>query len=297
MITYVYGDLFTSPARVLVNTVNTVGTMGAGLAKDFKRYYPQMFTAYKDLCERDQLDVGQLMLYRTLHKWLLNFPTKKHFRANSKPEYIEVGLQKFATIFSAQDITSASFPQLGTGNLDWQTQVKPLMEAYLEPLPIPIYVHIHQPDAPDAQRPTISTRTMRDWLHGQPLNETFDAFYDALVQATQRKRQFIAWDSAGTTFEVHAQPRSGRGRVSMKLNPGRGKSLYLSQSMLLDLWHYLRRAGYVLPQNLPAGLDAHAAYALALLAELDTMQQVSLALVGGDVVRGLQYVPPVRRDH
>src|SRR5262245_9162863 len=116
MITYVYGDIVYSPARVLVNPVNTVGAMGTGIASDFKRFYPDMFIAYRDLCQEDRLDVGQLFLWRTPHKWVLNFPTKKHWRAGSKLEYIETGLQKLASIYAAKGISSISFPMLGTGS-------------------------------------------------------------------------------------------------------------------------------------------------------------------------------------
>lgn len=93
MITYVFDDMFYSPARVLVNPVNTVGTMGAWLSKDFKRFFPQMFLAYQELCQTDRFDIGNLMLYRGSHRWVLNFPVKRHFRASIKPEYIEAGLK------------------------------------------------------------------------------------------------------------------------------------------------------------------------------------------------------------
>lgn len=92
MITYVEGDLFTSPAQVLVNTVNTVGVMGKGIAKEFKDIYPDMFRACRRLCERDELIVGKIFLHRTPHKWVLNFPTKRHWRQRSRVEDIEAGL-------------------------------------------------------------------------------------------------------------------------------------------------------------------------------------------------------------
>ena len=84
MITYVYGSLFYSPAHVLVNPINTVGAMGTGLAYDFKRFYPDMFEVYRELCRQDRFETGQLFLYKTAHKWILNFPTKKHWRATAK---------------------------------------------------------------------------------------------------------------------------------------------------------------------------------------------------------------------
>ena len=78
MITYIACDLFKSPARVLVNTVNTVGVMGKGIAKDFKQVYPEMFSQYQRICEKGSFDIGTLWLYKTPNKWVLNFPTKRH---------------------------------------------------------------------------------------------------------------------------------------------------------------------------------------------------------------------------
>ena len=76
MITYVDFSLFDSPAKVLVNTVNTVGVMGKGIAKEFKSIYPDMFDEYQQLCEDGALDIGKLWVYKTSHKWVLNFPTR-----------------------------------------------------------------------------------------------------------------------------------------------------------------------------------------------------------------------------
>ncbi|GAA0615572.1 hypothetical protein GCM10009001_36010 [Virgibacillus siamensis] len=95
MITYVRKDIFESPAQVLVNTVNTVGVMGKGIAKTFKIMYPDMFKQYQILCEDNQLTVGKLWIFKTEHKWILNFPTKTHWRSPSKLAYIEEGLKKF----------------------------------------------------------------------------------------------------------------------------------------------------------------------------------------------------------
>jgi len=76
MITYVKGNIFESPAKVLVNTV---GVMGKGVALEFKRRYPDMFESYKKICEAKQLDVGKLYLWKKSEKWILLFPTKKNW--------------------------------------------------------------------------------------------------------------------------------------------------------------------------------------------------------------------------
>lgn len=76
MILYVEGNLFNSPAQVLVNTVNTVGVMGKGVALEFKRLFPDMYKQYRILCEQESFNIGMLWLYRSPNKWVLNFPTK-----------------------------------------------------------------------------------------------------------------------------------------------------------------------------------------------------------------------------
>lgn len=143
MIEYIQGNIFDSPAQVIVNTVNTVGVMGKGLALSFKKLYPDMFEVYKKACEKHQLTVGRLMLYQEADHWILLFPTKENWRNPSKLEYIERGLMKFVNTYAEKHITSVAFPKLGCGNgeLDWN-MVKPLMEKYLKPLPIDIYIYL-----------------------------------------------------------------------------------------------------------------------------------------------------------
>jgi O-acetyl-ADP-ribose deacetylase (regulator of RNase III) len=181
MITYVVCDLFLSPARVLVNTVNTVGVMGKGIAKSFKQIYPDMFREYQDLCEKGAFNIGNLWLYKTPNKWVLNFPTKKHWRQPSKPEFIEEGLKKFIDTYHVYGITSISFPLLGCGNgeLDWETQVRPLMERYLKNLPITVYIHLlfrKDPFMPEHR----TIKEMQNWLRGEPESLAFAEVWDDL---------------------------------------------------------------------------------------------------------------------
>lgn len=145
MLTYVRTNLFDSPAQTLVNTVNVVGVMGKGIALQFKERYPEMFKAYKKLCDSRSLDVGKLHLWRASDHWVLNFPTKTTWRQPSKLEYIEAGLETFARSYKQMGISSVSFPPLGcgNGNLDW-ADVRPMMEKYLAKLEIPVYVHDRQ---------------------------------------------------------------------------------------------------------------------------------------------------------
>ncbi len=143
MIEYVDGDLFHSPATVLVNTVNTQGVMGKGLALAFKKKYPRMFEDYQKACENGAFSIGQLMFFREADYSILLFPTKKSWRHPSRLEYIEAGLEKFVRVYESLGVSSIAFPKLGCGygDLDW-AKVQPLMERYLSSLSIPVYIYV-----------------------------------------------------------------------------------------------------------------------------------------------------------
>lgn len=136
-------SIFESKADALVNPVNCVGIMGAGLAKEFKKRYPKMFEQYHIKCEREELKIGKLDVFKTLDKVIINFPTKEHWKNRSKLEWIEAGLQDFVKRYKSWNINSIAFPQLGTGNgqLKWE-DVKLLMERFLEPLEIKAEIYV-----------------------------------------------------------------------------------------------------------------------------------------------------------
>lgn len=144
MITYVQGDTFQSDAKVLVNPVNVTGVMGKGLALEFKKRYPDMFKEYEIMCKNGQFKIGDLWLYKESDKWILNFPTKQHWREKSTIEIVRAGLQKFIETYESEGIRSIAFPKLGSGlgGLDWEKQVRPLMEQYLHPLSIEISIYV-----------------------------------------------------------------------------------------------------------------------------------------------------------
>lgn len=180
MIEYIEGDILDSPAQVIVNTVNTVGVMGKGLALSFKKRYPDMFESYKKVCEKHQLTIGKLMLYKEADHWILLFPTKENWRNPSKLEYIEKGLMKFVSTYAEKHITSIAFPKLGCGNgeLDWNL-VRPLMERYLKPLPIDVYIYlgINNDDIPEHRE---QQKTMK-WLKENAKDMSFDGIIDDLT--------------------------------------------------------------------------------------------------------------------
>ena len=274
MITYVDFSLFDSPAKVLVNTVNTVGVMGKGIAKEFKSIYPEMFTEYQQLCESGRLNVGDLWVYKTPHKWVLNFPTKKHWRSPSKPDYLEAGLKKFSQVYQEARITSISFPQLGCGNgeLDWKTESKPLMEKYLKGLPIEIFIHVAYSGAgfkPEHKVP----KATKEWLRGQPGSLAFTEVWDDLVGIVKSKKQFATPDENETFEAVVFDDTEGGGiEIVDAENPVR-----FNKEQLLDLWQQVRDLGICIPQIMPSGLDFHSAYIIPLLAELSYFRLIGQA--------------------
>jgi O-acetyl-ADP-ribose deacetylase (regulator of RNase III) len=148
-ITRIYnGNLFDSTTQCKVNTVNTVGAMGAGIALQFKFIYPAMYDSYRDYCKKGEFKVGMLQVWKQKdNDWVLNFPTKKRWKDKSEIEYLEKGLQNFVNTYKKRGITSITFPQLGTANggLNWEKDVKPLMEYYLNQVDIPVEIVLYQP--------------------------------------------------------------------------------------------------------------------------------------------------------
>ena len=146
-------DIFKSKVDAIVNTVNCVGVMGAGLAKEFKERYPKMYREYRKKCENNKLKIGKLFVFRTINRLIINFPTKIHWKNSSKLEWIEAGLKYFVKNYKKWNIASVAFPQLGTshGKLDWNN-VRPLMENYLNSLDIDVEIFIKSDDKNDFKR-------------------------------------------------------------------------------------------------------------------------------------------------
>jgi O-acetyl-ADP-ribose deacetylase (regulator of RNase III) len=147
-----YGNIFNTKAQTIVNTVNCVGVMGKGVALVFKLRYPRMFPLYQDYCKKKLIGIGKLWLYKGEPgaPWILNFPTKFHWKYPSRIEYIEQGLQKFLETYKEKGISSIAFPMLGThnGGLD-KAVVLPLMIRYLERCDVPVEIYEYDPQASD----------------------------------------------------------------------------------------------------------------------------------------------------
>lgn len=155
MIEFKKGNIFTTECDVIVNTVNCVGVMGAGIAYEFKLRFPEMFKKYKKLCDENQLDIGLLWLYNIPNSSnhfsrILNFPTKKDWKHPTKEIFLEQGLQKFVETYQEKNIQSIAFPYLGAGRGGLSSEISlQIMQKYLADLPIKIEIWEYDPNSED----------------------------------------------------------------------------------------------------------------------------------------------------
>ena len=125
MLEFRTGDILKTDAEALVNTVNCVGIMGRGIALQFKNVFPNNFKAYKAACDREEVQPGKMFVFETgtltNPKYIINFPTKRHWRGKSRMEDIESGLQALAEEIRERHISSVAVPPLGSGlgGLNW----------------------------------------------------------------------------------------------------------------------------------------------------------------------------------
>jgi O-acetyl-ADP-ribose deacetylase (regulator of RNase III) len=156
MIEYTTGNILHEDAEALVNTVNCVGVMGRGIALQFKNAYPENFKAYAAACKKDEVRPGRMFVYETGNlanpRYIINFPTKRHWRGKSRIDDIESGLNALAEVIRNKKIRSIAIPPLGSGlgGLEW-AEVKRRVEAALDNL-TDVRVIVYEPaGAPDAK--------------------------------------------------------------------------------------------------------------------------------------------------
>src|ERR1700750_847473 len=140
MIEHRTGDILQTDAEALVNTVNCVGIMGRGIALQFKKAFPTNYEEYEKACHHNLVQPGKMFVHETNQlsnpRYIINFPTKRHWRGKSHIEDIESGLKALVQEIRARNIRSIAIPPLGSGlgGLDW-TAVRPLIERTLNAVP------------------------------------------------------------------------------------------------------------------------------------------------------------------
>ena len=296
MLMYVQQDIFKSPAQVIVNTVNTVGVMGKGIAKRYKEIYPDMYKQYQKFCEQHLLDIGKLWIYKSDTKWILNFPTKKHWRQPSKIEYVEQGLKKFVETYEEKGITSVSFPQLGCGNggLDWEKEVRPLMEKYLKDLPIDVFVHIYSDKTAGVEH--MNVQETKKWLQSSPSNLSAEQVWDDLVDAVEADNQLVINDKQ---WEITSKNTASKADFSYDpesepylLMANEEKKHIFYQADLFELWIKLRETEFIKDTDFPAHFNRNEELRLVfnLLGKLDYIELAQVIDPNGKAIFGLTVV-------
>jgi O-acetyl-ADP-ribose deacetylase (regulator of RNase III)/uncharacterized protein YwgA len=149
MIKFTKGNILTADVEALVNTVNTVGVMGKGIALAFKKAFPLNYKLYKEICDNKEFSVGDMFTTYTgqlTPKFIINFPTKEHWKGRSKIEYVENGMKKLVETIKINKIKSIAIPPLGCGNggLQWSV-VKPIILNELKHIDKNVEVIIYEP--------------------------------------------------------------------------------------------------------------------------------------------------------
>lgn len=171
MIEYTNGDLLRTDAEALVNTVNCVGIMGRGIALQFRQTFPDNFKAYESACKRDEVQPGRMFVYETgwmtNPKFIINFPTKRHWRGKSRIEDIDSGLIALRSEITKRDIRSVAIPPLGSGlgGLEW-AEVKPRIEKAMKTLDN-VRVIVFEPNQSQDGRPSAQSRNVPNMTAGR----------------------------------------------------------------------------------------------------------------------------------
>jgi O-acetyl-ADP-ribose deacetylase (regulator of RNase III) len=196
VIVYLKGNLFDANAEAIVNTVNCVGIMGRGIALQFSRQYPDNTKAYKIACERGEVVPGKMFVHQTNQlvnpRYIVNFPTKRHWRGASRIEDIEAGLANLGEVIREQHISSIALPPLGTGlgGLKWEI-VKDRIETALGGL-ADIHIEVYLPNDAVAAKQMAKNRAVPKMTPGRA----------ALVRLTQRYLDGLL-DPFVTLLEIH----------------------------------------------------------------------------------------------
>lgn len=194
------GDLLSADAEALVNTVNTVGVMGKGVALQFRQAFPANYKAYRRAYERGELQPGKMFVFETNQpppepRLIINFPTKQHWRGKAKMEYIDAGLVDLVAVLRRYSVRSVAIPPLGCGNggLRWQ-DVRPRIEAAMAPL-TGVRVALYGPSgAPSAHKQRVATKKPRMTRGRATLIAAFAAYRkDPTAALTLRAAQKLAY--------------------------------------------------------------------------------------------------------
>jgi O-acetyl-ADP-ribose deacetylase (regulator of RNase III) len=196
MIEYKRGDIVKENAEALVNSVNCVGVMGRGIALQFKNAFPENYKAYAAACKNEEVQPGRMFVFKTGQltnpRYIINFPTKRHWRGKSRMEDIDTGLKALIDVVRRYKICSIAIPPLGSGlgGLDW-SEVKSLITATLQPL-ADVQISLYEPHGAPATEKIVHKRDVPTMTAGRA----------ALVELMSRYLAGLL-DPFVTLLEVH----------------------------------------------------------------------------------------------
>jgi len=186
MVRVLIGDMFQSKAQTWVNTVNTVGVMGKGIALEFRRRFPDMYEDYLERSRQNRVKLGEPYLFkRPVEPWILNFPTKGHWRSASRLEAIVNGLDYLERHYRQWGITSLAVPPLGAGQgrLEWRV-VRETLYRHLQRLDIPVELYAPFGTPSDQLQPEYLQKSLVDMAEVSP--DRIGAAPVALVEILNR---------------------------------------------------------------------------------------------------------------
>lgn len=213
MIRFKSGDILAEDAEALVNTVNCVGIMGRGIALQFKNAFPDNFEAYADACKRDEVRPGKMFVFETGQltnpHYIINFPTKRHWRGKSRIEDIEAGLTDLAKEIRRRGIRSIAIPPLGSGlgGLDW-ADVRPRIETALSDLnevEIVVFEPVGAPERMTHSRKVPQMTAGRAALVGL-MNRYLSGLLDPFVTLLEVHKLMYFMQVAGEPLKLKYQP-------------------------------------------------------------------------------------------
>ena len=205
MVKVLFGNILDSKAQTIVNTVNCVGIMGKGIALEFKEQFPDMFNDYVERCNRNEVRLGKPYLFKRLTPpWILNFPTKGHWRSVSRIEDIVKGLRHLLQHYKEWGITSLAVPPLGCGQgqLEWKI-VGPTLYRYLNQLDIPVELYAphgtpHEELQPEFLDQEIDIKPVDPELGPERVKPAWVALVEILSRLEQEPYH---WPVGRTTFQ------------------------------------------------------------------------------------------------
>lgn len=210
MIERTTGNVLTADAEALVNTVNCVGIMGRGVALQFKNSFPANFKAYAEACSLERVQPGRMFVFETGYlsnpRYIINFPTKRHWKGKSRIEDIEAGLADLRAVIESLGIKSIAIPPLGSGlgGLDWRV-VRPLIETALADMQ-DVRILIFEPRT-DVPAETVKSREIPAMTAGRAalvslISRYLNGFLDPVITLLEVHKLMFFMQEAGQPLRL-----------------------------------------------------------------------------------------------